>query len=146
MTAMLDQGINLCIGTDGTASNNTLNMFREMGLLSLIHKGLNRDSTTLPAVSVIRAATRSAAKALGMEGELGVIAEGAAADLIFLDLGAVSLFPANNIISSLCYSANGSEVASVMINGSFVMKDRELLTIDTERVYFEVQKAVEKYL
>ena len=143
---MLEKEIPLCIGTDGTASNNTLNMFREMGLLSLIHKGINQDPTSLPAQTVVRAATASAGRVLGEEGRLGVIAEGAAADLIFLDLSSPSLFPHNNILSSLCYSANGSEVDSVMINGKFVMKHREMLTIDMERIYAEVQRITERYL
>lgn len=144
--AIKDKGINLCIGTDGTASNNTLNMFREMGLLSLIHKGVNEDSTSLPAKYVVKCATLNAAKALDMEGRIGNIVEGAKADLIFVDLDAPSLFPNNNILSSLCYSANGSEVKSVMINGRFVMKDNILLTIDKEKVYYEVNKIVEKYM
>lgn len=143
---MREKGINVCIGTDGTASNNTLNLFREMGLLSLIHKGIHMDSTSAPAQFVLETATVHAAKALGMEGELGVIAPGAYADLLFVDLQAVSLFPNNNMVSSLCYSANGSEVESVMIHGKLVMKNRELLTIDKERVYHEVNKIVEKYL
>lgn len=66
--------------------------------------------------------------------------------LIFVDLKAASLFPNNNILSSLCYSANGSEVESVMIDGRFVMRGRRLLTIDTERVYYEVDKIVKEYL
>ena len=143
---MLEAGINLCIGTDGTASNNTLNLFREMGLLSLIHKGIHKNPTSLPAQTVIHAATAGAAKALGREGELGVIAEGALADLVFLDLCEPSMFPCNNLISSLCYSANGSEVSSVMINGRFVMRKRELLTIDLEKVYAEVQQITDRYL
>ncbi len=139
---MAGKGLNICIGTDGTASNNTLNMFREMALLSLIHKGIAQDSTEAPAQSVLRAATINAAKALAMEQEIGVIAEQAKADLVFVDLHSTSLFPNNNIVSSLCYSANGSEVESVMINGKFVMRNRQLLTIDAERVYYEVGKIV----
>ena len=104
---ILRKNINLCIGTDGTASNNTLNMFRELGLLSLIHKGIEHDPAALPAETAVRAATVNAAKALHMEERLGVIREGACADLIFLDLREPSLFPGNNILSSLCYSANG---------------------------------------
>ncbi|MBQ7534331.1 MAG: amidohydrolase [Stomatobaculum sp.] len=142
----LRAGVNVCIGTDGTASNNTLNMFREMGLLSLIHKGVERDPSALPAVAVLRAATTNAAKALQMEGRLGVLKEGAEADLIFLDLDEISLFPDNNLVSSLCYCANGSEVASVMIGGKFVMREREMLTIDMEKVRFHIRKAAEKYL
>lgn len=144
--ALKDAGINLCIGTDGTASNNTLNMFREMGLLSLIHKGINEDSTSLPAKYVVKCATLNAAKALDMEGKIGNIVEGAKADLIFVDLDAPSMFPNNNVLSSLCYSANGSEVKSVMINGKFVMKDNDILTIDKERVYKEVSNVVKKYM
>jgi 5-methylthioadenosine/S-adenosylhomocysteine deaminase len=143
---MQKKGVNLCLGTDGTSSNNTLNMFREMGILSLIHKGIQKDSTAMPAVDVIAAATVNGAKALGMKDKIGVIKEGAQADLIFIDLKSPSLFPNNNIISSLCYSANGSEVESVMINGKFVMKNRELLTIDYDRVCYEVEKIAEKYL
>ena len=142
----VEKGVNVCLGTDGTASNNTLNMFREMGLLSLIHKGIARDPAALPAKSVLRAATTNAAKALQREGRLGVIAEGAAADLIFLDLDAVSLFPNNDPVSSLVYCANGSEVSSVMIDGKFVMRKRQMLTIDTEEVRWHVREAAEKYL
>ena len=139
-------GVNLCLGTDGTSSNNTLNMFREMGLLSLIHKGLQKDSTAMPAQTVLKTATVNGARALNQAGRIGEIKTGAAADLIFLDLKAPSLFPNNNILSSLCYSANGSEVESVMIDGRFVMKNRELLTIDYERVCYEVQKIADQYL
>jgi len=175
-------GVHLCLGTDGTSSNNTLNMFREMGLLSLIHKGIQKDSTAAPAQKVLAAATVNAAEALGRaytdnengragqaspfsgheEPEqasracknstsrhtplFGVIEPGAKADLIFLDLKSPSLFPNNNIVSSLCYSANGSEVESVMIDGQFVMRNRELLTIDYERVCYEVQKIADEYL
>ena len=137
----LGMGINVCIGTDGVSSNNTLNMFREMALLSLMQKGASADCTVLSADQVIAMATVNAAKALGLEGRLGVIAEGAEADLIFLDLNASSLFPNNNVVSSLCYSANGSEVVSVMAGG----KLRELLTIDRERVYSEVRRIQKKY-
>lgn len=130
ITDFVKAGVNLCLGTDGTASNNTLNMFREMALLSLIHKGITEDPTALSAQEVLAAVTINAAKALKMEGKLGIIKEGALADLIFIDLLAPSMFPNNNIISSLCYSASGSEVTDVMVNGNFVMRNRELLTID----------------
>ena len=131
------KGVNLCLGTDGTASNNTLNMFREMGLLSLIHKGIHEDPTAMPAQEVLAAVTVNAAKALGMEGKLGVIAPGACADLLFIDLKAPSMYPPNNIISSLTYSASGSEVSDVMIGGDFVMRNRMLLTIDMECIFTE---------
>jgi 5-methylthioadenosine/S-adenosylhomocysteine deaminase len=144
--AFRESGANICIGTDGCSSNNTLNMFREMSLLSLMHKGLERDCTFLSANDVLSMATVNAARALGMEGSLGIISEGACADLIFIDLTASSLFPNNDMITALCYSANGSEVASVMVNGKLLMKDRELLTIDRQRVMSEVGRIAKKYL
>lgn len=140
VTEIREAGINICLGTDGTASNNTLNMFREMGLLTMIHKGIKCDPTAMESSFVLETATVNAAKALGMEGKLGVVAEGAKADLIFIDLNETSMFPNNNMISALSYSANGSEVKDVMINGKFVMKDRELLTIDREKVLFEMRR------
>lgn len=146
VSEMRQAGINITLGTDGTASNNTLNMFREMGLLSLIHKGICRDSTAAPASFVVSCATTHAARALHEEGRLGIIREGAWADLAFLDLNAVSLFPNNNILSSLCYSANGSEVVSVMVAGEFAMKNGEFAGIDEERVRFEVGRIVEEFL
>ena len=143
---MQTAGVNICLGTDGAASNNTLNMFREMGLFTMIHKGVNRDSTAAPAAFTLKTCTSNAAKALGRAGELGVIAEGACADLIFLDLNAVSLFPNNNIVSSLCYSANGSEVTDTMVNGRFLMRDRRLLTVDEEEVYAHVRAFQKQFL
>lgn len=142
---MLDQGINLCLGTDGAASNNTLNLFREAGFFSLLHKAVHSDSTVISADETLRCVTEKPATALGLTKQAGIIREGAYADLIFIDLNSPSLFPCNDIVASLCYSANGSEIKSVMINGSFVMKNRDILSIDQERVYYEVNRTVNKY-
>lgn len=141
-----EEGVNICLGTDGTCSNNTLNMFREMNLVSLMHKGIAGDSTVLPADQVVRMVTENPAAAVGMSGQIGTISDGALADIIFIDLNEPSMFPTNNIVSSLCYSANGSEVDSVMIDGKFVMRKREFVTIDAERVRYEVKKMTDLYL
>lgn len=141
-----EEGVNICLGTDGTCSNNTLNMFREMNLVSLMHKGIAGDSTVLPADQVVRMVTENPAAAVGMSGQIGTISDGALADIIFIDLNEPSMFPTNNIVSSLCYSANSSEVDSVMIDGKFVMRKREFVTIDAERVRYEVKKMTDLYL
>ncbi|MBQ5850501.1 MAG: amidohydrolase family protein, partial [Lachnospiraceae bacterium] len=143
---MVKKGINVCLGTDSVASNNTLNMFREMNLLTLLHKAVNKDCTALSSKTVLDMVTKNCAKGLNMKNELGVLKKDALADIIFLDLNAVSLFPNNNIVSSLCYCANGSEVNSVMINGRFVMKDRKLLTINENEVFSKVIEITNKYL
>ena len=145
-SAMLSNGVNLCLATDSAASNNTLNMFREMGIFSLLHKAVGENATDFSAETVLKCATVNPAKALGLDKKTGIISEGAFADLLFVDLNSVSLFPNNDIVSSLCYSANGSEVDSVMINGKFVMKNRVLLTIDVEQVYYEINRIKNKYL
>lgn len=146
MYHMLKSGLNVCLGTDSAASNNTLNMFREMGIFSLLHKAINNTSEEFSANDVLKCATINPAKAMLLADKIGIIAEGAYADLIFIDLKSVSLFPNNNIVSSLCYSANGSEVDSVMINGRFVMQKGALMTIDTERVYYEIERIIDKYI
>lgn len=142
---MVRSGINVCLGTDSVASNNTLNMFREMGLLSLLHKAAQCDPLALDAHTVLRTATVNPAKALGYAHKLGSVEEGAYADLIFVDLTSPSLFPHNHIVSSLCYCANGGEVTSVMIDGKFVMRDRAFTTVDVDRVYYEVEQIMKKY-
>ena len=134
---MLSAGINVCLGTDGAASNNAQNMFREMGLLALIHKGTHRTPECVSAQEVLRMATVNGAKALGLD--TGSIEVGKKADLALLKLDETSLMPNNNLIAGLCYSANGAEVDTVLIDGKIVMRGRELTTIDEERVRYEVR-------
>ncbi len=143
---MLENKINVCIGTDSAASNNTLNMFREMNTLALIHKAHNNNPQILSAEKILDCCLTNSAKALNQERKTGIITQGAFADLIFIELKTISVFPNNNIVSSLCYSANGSEVDSVMVNGKFLMKAKQLITIDEERVYFEINRLANKYL
>ena len=142
---MRTQGVNVALGTDGAASNNTLNMFREMTLLSMTQKGVQRSSVACPANFVLECATVHAAKALQMEGKIGELKEGALADLAFLDLNAPSLFPHNDIVSSLVYSANGSEVTDVMVDGEFVYRNREYTKFDAEEVRANVRKIAATY-
>ncbi len=131
---MLEEGVNVCLGTDGAASNNAQNMIREMGLLGLIHKGVNRTSQCVGAAKVFRMATLDAARALGLDKETGSIEKGKKADLAILDLNALSLNPNTNLIGALTYSANGSEVKTVIIDGQIVMENREIKTVDEEMV------------
>ena len=128
VSEMVAEGINVCLGTDGAASNNAQNMFREMGLLALIHKGTHGTPQCISADEVLDMATRNGAKALGLN--TGSIEVGRKADLALLDLDAPSLTPLNNPVAALAYSANGSEVIDVIIDGRPVMRDRKLTTID----------------
>lgn len=137
---LLDAGINVCLGTDGPGSNNSLNMFQEMNAAGLIYKGANRKVQCVSAGDVLKMATINGAKAVGHEGELGVIKEGALADLILVNLNEPQFIPANNIISGLVYSSTGAEVDTVIVDGKVLMEGRKLTTIDVDTVYTEIRK------
>lgn len=136
----LDAGINICLGTDGCGSNNSLNLFWEMNTASLVYKGATHNAQCISAADVLKMATMGGAKAIGHEGELGIIKEGAIADLILIDLNQPQFIPANNLISGLVYSSNGSEVDTVIVDGKILMNHRKLLTINETRVFEECRK------
>lgn len=143
---LINEGINVCLGTDSQASNNTLNMFTEMRLLSLIHKGVDLDAQAMPAKTVLKCATENGYRAIGMGDIAGKIEAGKLADIVLLDIDAPQFYPRNNLVSALVYSANGSEVDTVIIDGEIVMKNKEVLTIDTERVYHEINRITQNYM
>jgi len=140
---MLKAGVKVALGTDGAASNNTLNMFRELTMLSLIHKGINHDALAVTAGEAFAIATKGGAVAMGRN-DIGEIKPGNIADLVILDLNCPNMQPVNNPISSLAYSTYGSEVETVMIEGKILMENRDFLTIDEERVYHEVSRICER--
>lgn len=137
---MVRAGVNVCLGTDGAASNNAQNMFREMGLLTLIHKGVNHDALSVSAVEALKMATLHGAQALGFGDGLGEIAPGKKADLAILDLDCPEFTPLNDPVSQLTYAADGSEVETVIIEGEIVMENRHFRRIDEERVMYEVRE------
>lgn len=140
--AMMKKGINVCLGTDGAASNNSLNMFHEMNLLTLIHKGVNKTPQCVSAKEGFRIATINGARALGLERETGTLEEGKKADIAILDLNNPSLMPVNNLIAGLSYSANGSEVETVIIDGKITMENRKILTMDESLIYKKVNEII----
>lgn len=139
---MMEKGINVCLGTDGAASNNSLNLFHELSLLTLIHKGVNRTPQCVSAREGLRIATINGAKALGLEKETGSLEAGKKADIAILDLNTPSLTPRNNLIAGLSYSANGSEVETVIIDGKVTMENRKVLTLDEELVYQKINEII----
>ena len=137
---MLEKGVNVCLGTDGAASNNSLNMFHEMNILSLIHKGVEKKADSMSAKTVLKIATINGAKALGIDDKVGSIEEGKKADLAIINLNELSMIPHNNIIASLVYSANGTEVDTVLVGGRVVMENRKILTFDEEDIKNKCQE------
>ena len=142
---MLRQGINVCLGTDGASSNNALNMFRELGLMTLTQKGAARDSLVLSAEETLRIAVENGYKAIGMGDTAGRIETGRIADLILLDEDAPNFLPKHNWKAALAYSSTGYEVTDTIVNGQILMRERQLTTIDEERVGFEIARAVKDF-
>ncbi|MBR5930892.1 MAG: amidohydrolase [Lachnospiraceae bacterium] len=140
----LKAGVNCTLGTDGCGSNNTQNMFAEMNTAALIYKGANKKAQCISAQDVIAFATRNGAKAIGKEGELGEIKEGAKADIVLLDIYEPQFFPSSNLVSALAYSATGAEPETVIIDGRIVMENKEMLTMDVDKVYYQCEKIADR--
>ena len=135
--AMLNAGINVALGTDGAASNNNLNMFEEMHLAALIHKGVAQNPELVTAKQAFKMATINGSRAIGYGSETGVIKAGMQADIVLLDTDKPHLYPLNDPHSAVVYSAQGGDVDTVIVDGAILMENRELKTIDEERVKFE---------
>jgi len=132
--AMIAAGIKLGIGTDGTASNNTLDVLGDAQLAALLHKGMAGDPTVLPARTVIEMATIGGARALGLDREIGTLAEGKQADLVCLSLDGPHATPVYDPFSHLVFAARASDVRHVLVRGRLVVGNRNLTTVDLERV------------
>ena len=138
----LDEGINLAIGTDGAASNNCLDMFKEMMLTAVIPKVVNKDAACIPAEEVLYAATAGGAIAMGLA-DCDRLAVGKKADLIMIDLQQPNMQPENNIIKNIVYSGSKSNVAMTMINGRIRYQNgRYDIGFDPAEVYAKANEII----
>ena len=135
---LLDKGVNVALGTDSAASNNSLNMFGEMGAAALLAKLQSGDATALPAADALAMATINGARALGLEHSLGSLEVGKQADLIAVDLRGPETQPLYHPLSQLVYACNGSQVSHSWIAGELVMAQRELTRIDLDTLAVRV--------
>lgn len=122
LPAILDSGINLCLGTDGMASNNSHNMFRDMYLMAIINRGVEHDSTLLPAKQVLYAATRGGAISQGRL-DCGFIKQDFKADLCVMDMSDPVWCPGENLLNNLIYAGQGSDICLTMVDGHIVYQD-----------------------
>jgi 5-methylthioadenosine/S-adenosylhomocysteine deaminase len=137
---MLEKTIRVGLGTDGSASNNALDMFREMDASAKLHKVMSLDPTVMNAQSVLKMATSGGARVLGMGHLIGSIEAGKLADIIIMDMNQPHLTPLYNPYSQLVYAARGADVKTSIINGKIVMENRRLLTIDLENAINNVNR------
>jgi len=134
VTALADAGIKLGMGTDGAASNNTLDLLRDTQLAALLHKGVSNDPTALPARFMVEMATIGGARVLGLDNEIGTLAEGKAADVVCLAIDRPHSTPVFDPYSHLVFSARSSDVRHVLVNGRLLVGNGKLNTIDEERL------------
>lgn len=132
--ALVDAGINVGIGTDGAASNNTLDMFAEMRLAALLAKGSSSDAEAVPAWKALEMATINAATALGMDQDIGSIEVGKLADIVALDMSSPETMPCYDPASHLVYAASRQQVTHVWVQGNLVLQDRQLVNIDSREL------------
>jgi cytosine/adenosine deaminase-related metal-dependent hydrolase len=137
---MLKEGVPVSLGCDGGPSNNTYDMVREMRLAALIHKTAWKDPLVVPAEQAVEMATIGGAAAIGLSDQVGSLEPGKLADIILVDMTDVGLTPNINPVSNLVYAGCGHDVDTVIVNGTILMKDKKLLTMDVERIK---QQAIE---
>lgn len=131
---MLKQGVRIGLGTDGAASNNDLNMWEEIRLAALLHKGVQYDATVIPAEVALHMATSGGAEAVGLDHLVGDISVGKRADLIQVDLSGPHMTPLYNVISHLVYAVSRSDVVTTIVDGNILMEDGKVLTLDAEKI------------
>ncbi len=143
VTKMRKAGVTVGLGTDGASSNNKLDMFAEMRLAALIHKANEYDPFAITAAEAMEMGTVEGAKCLGYD-NLGKLEKGALADIVLVDRSGFHWQPRFDSVSLAVYAGNSMDVDTVMINGKTVMRHKEFLTIDVEKMKAEVARVTEK--
>jgi 5-methylthioadenosine/S-adenosylhomocysteine deaminase len=149
VTKMLEMGLNVGIGTDGPASNNDLDMFEEVRLASFIAKAASNDPTSVPAQTALTMATRLGAQALHLGHLTGSLTPGRRADLIVVDTSPIHNSPRfrrdpNNAYAQIVYASKSTDVSDVMVNGKWLMRDRQLLTLNERELLAQAQEVARK--
>jgi len=132
--ALQQAGVNVALGTDGSASNNDLDMLGEMRTAALLGKGVSGDSRAVPAMTALKMATINAARALDLEQTIGSLRIGKAADITAIDMGMVETVPVYDPVSQIVYASGREQVTDVWVAGRQLMKGRELLTLDLDQI------------
>ena len=142
---MMKKGVNVAIGTDSVASNNSLDFIEEMKVLAIGNKVSLKDPKAISPEQAIRAATFGGAAAQGRH-DCGVLKRGNRADLIVVDISGANMHPVHNLVNNLVYSCSGSDIKLTMIDGNVVYEDGEYCTIDIEKVIYQAECATDKIL
>ncbi len=139
-----EAGVRVALGTDGAASNNTLDLFKEMHLASILHKGTSHEPGAYRAEEFITMATRSGAQAQG-RGDCGELAVGKKADLVLLNLDALNMMPIYTPAAAIAYAASARDVTMTMVDGRILYENGEFTTVDIEKVRSEMKQICARY-
>lgn len=135
---LLGAGVVVGLGSDGAASNNSYDILEAARLIALLEKHSRRDATVLPVGAALGLATAGGARCLGLGGAIGALCAGQQADIALLRLDSPHMRPAHDLPAALLYSAGPADVDTVIVAGRVLMRGRQLLTIDRDRVLREV--------
>jgi len=142
---LIAAGVLVSLGTDSSASNNNLDMFEEVRLTALLHKGVSGDPTAIPAEQALRMGTLDGARSIWID-DVGALKAGMKADFIALNIDQPHFFPRSNLISHIVYSASGKDVVDVCIDGRWVVRNGACLTLDEEKIKAEFQACYERLI
>lgn len=140
---MIENGINVSLGTDGQGSGSNLDLFEAMKFAALLQKGKEEDAMLMPAYEVLKMATINGAKALGLEEKIGSIEEGKLADIIILNLDTIVTKPVNDICSDIVYNVKGNNVETTIVNGKILMENRKL-QVDNSEILEKCKEIIER--
>jgi 5-methylthioadenosine/S-adenosylhomocysteine deaminase len=141
---LLRAGITLGLGTDGCASNNNLDMYHEMDMAAKIHKAKTHDPTTMDARTVVEMATIGGARAIGLDQQIGSLEEGKQADVIVVESRSPHLTPMYHPESHIVYTAKSADVRDVIVAGRILVRNRQILSLDVERIMSEVNEIADQ--
>jgi cytosine/adenosine deaminase-related metal-dependent hydrolase len=143
---LLDAGVTVMLGSDGTAPDRGYDMFRHMWQCMHYHRRHFRDTGVLPPGKVLEMATIDAARALGLDRDIGSLETGKRADVILVDLAKPHLYPLNMPVYRVMYFANGADVDTVLVDGKVLMEGRKVLTVNEADVLESAQQEAERML
>ncbi len=145
LTSFLARGVIVGLGTDGAASNNKLDLYEEMRLSALLHKGTLQDAAAVNAHQALRLATAGGAETLFLDEDLGTLQPGAAADFQLVDITGPRYYPRHNLLAHIVYSSHAGDVTDVFVAGRPLLRKRQFVTLDKERILAQAQTIATKF-
>ena len=143
VTDMIKQGVNVALGTDGPASNNTQDMFDTLKFAGCLHKVATLQPLAIKTDKIYKMATIDAARAMGLKDQIGSLEPGKKADVIIVDLKKAHITPVHDVLASLIYNAYGSDVDTTIVDGQILMEDGNVITLDEEKILESAQKTAD---